>query len=84
MKKFILILPLLTGCISAQSKIDAAYLKADRETYEAMEAVIVPLTDDIPENDPDLSGVNAAGYQFLLKTWLLRIEAGEKNLGVVK
>lgn len=74
----ILLLALLAGCSSL--KPDAAFVKASAEYHETMAIAIIPLTDDDPTNDPDLTGVNGLALHQAHRAQGLAIQAAQQAL----
>ncbi len=55
-----------------------AYVKADRDTFEAVNPVLRALITPTPDDDPDLSGVNGRALELVLDSWDKRIATAEK------
>lgn len=73
-------LALLASCSSLRP--DAAFVKASRGYHQLVEIALVPLTDDDPSNDPDLSGVNGQALLEAHKAQDLAIRRAEEALAV--
>lgn len=76
----------LIGCqaLTPQNlSVPAAWVDADRATFNVVAPIILSLSDADPANDPDLTGVNGMALRQVIETWKMRLIEAELALAPV-